>query len=77
MPGAAAAGIARAPSLASDRFYDGIHPEDRGRVREAIQRCLRDASTFTCDYRIVRDDGIRHVQTRGEAIPGPGGAFSS
>jgi PAS domain S-box-containing protein len=65
-------GIARAPSLSADQFYDGIHPEDRARVREEIQRCLRDASTFTCDYRIVRDDGVRHVQTRGEAISDPG-----
>jgi PAS domain S-box-containing protein len=66
-------GIARTPSLPADRFYDGIHPEDRERVREGFQRCLQDASGSTCDYRIVRGDGVRHVQTRGELVPGPDG----
>jgi PAS domain S-box-containing protein len=61
-------GIARAPALSAEQFYAGIHPEDRERVRAEIQRCLRDASTFTCDHRIVRADGVRHVQTRGETV---------
>jgi PAS domain S-box-containing protein len=61
-------GIARAAALSAEQFYDGIHPEDRERVREEIGRCLREASAFTCDYRVVRGDGVRQVQTRGEAV---------
>ncbi len=61
-------GLARTASLPAEQFYAGIHAEDRERVREEIRRGLREGAAFTCDYRIVRGDGVRHVQTRGEPV---------
>jgi PAS domain S-box-containing protein len=47
---------------------DRIHPDDRARVLEARTQSLRDGKPWTCDYRVVRDDGVRVVHARGEVV---------
>jgi two-component system cell cycle sensor histidine kinase/response regulator CckA len=46
-------------------FYAFVHPDDRERVRQAIDAATR-ASTFEVEFRVVRADGsVRHVLDRG------------
>jgi hypothetical protein len=46
-----------------------LHPEDRVRVQEALERAIRERTTFDLECRIVRPDGtvrdIRSVAHRG------------
>ena len=63
-------------SISGDTFRERIHPDDReaatGRPRHHLTEHLTDFST---DYRIRKADGQwLWVQSRGCAIPGPGGA---
>jgi formate hydrogenlyase transcriptional activator len=47
-----------------DRMYAGIHPEDRGRVKETYEAAQRNKVDFEAEYRVVRQDGsIRHLHT--------------
>ncbi len=47
-------------------FLDAVHPEDRPRATEAINRCLETGEAYNIDHRIVLPGGeIRHVQERG------------
>jgi diguanylate cyclase (GGDEF)-like protein/PAS domain S-box-containing protein len=50
--------------------YEAItHPEDRARVREAIERAVRERTRFAVDYRIIQRGGKeRWVQERGLGI---------
>lgn len=46
-----------------------LHPDDRLRVNEAIQKALREQSFFDHDERIVRSDGtVRVLHSRGRVI---------
>jgi PAS domain S-box-containing protein len=46
-----------------------VHPEDAGRLGEAIQRTLREGAEYQEEFRIVRPDGqVRWVGTRGRAF---------
>src|SRR5690606_12074751 len=57
-----------------EAFQSGIHPEDRQRVLETIQRAFENAESFTIEYRAVRPDGsIIWVEGRGTAQLGPDG----
>jgi PAS domain S-box-containing protein len=48
-------------------WNEGIHPEDRQRVRQTLQEQAA-ATGFVCEYRVVRPDGsVRHV--RDQALP--------
>jgi len=38
-------------------FFSFIHPADRERVREAIQKCLDEHSIYDIEHRIIRPDG--------------------
>ncbi len=43
-------------------FLDSLHPEDAGRVREALERVFSDDDEFDIEYKIIRaDGGIAHV----------------
>ena len=45
------------------------HPEDRRRVRDAIERAIKDRSRFAVEYRIIQRNGKeRWVQERGLGI---------
>jgi PAS domain S-box-containing protein len=51
-----------------------IHPDDRGRVKQAVAEATDHDEPFVLEYRIVRADGeVRWVLDRGQMIPGPGG----
>lgn len=62
--------------IAADEFdptRDGgerrVHPEDRARVSEAIQRALGERSELAIEYRVVRADGrLRVLRSRGEVV---------
>lgn len=46
-----------------------VHPEDRARVRAAIERALAERSAFTIEHRSVRADGrLRTLRSRGEVV---------
>jgi PAS domain S-box-containing protein len=51
-----------------------IHPEDRKRTIEEYEQIVRDKAEYAQDYRIVlRDGSVRHLQSIGHPVLGPGG----
>jgi PAS domain S-box-containing protein len=51
-----------------DRYVAAIHPEDRQRVMEKLNRAVATGEPYEADYRIVQADGsIRWVTSRGVA----------
>jgi C4-dicarboxylate-specific signal transduction histidine kinase len=53
----------KAPPLA--RAFRMVHPEDRTALRRAVESAIRNHAVFTCDYRLIRSDGVRHLQVVG------------
>ena len=53
-----------------DEWLDRVHPEDRGMVRSAAQRCFRTGKPYTIEYRVVRADNgeERWLQSHGSRI---------
>ena len=52
-----------------ERFTAILHPEDRERVRAAINACLYDGQRYRISYRTVSPQGeIRHVLATGRAV---------
>jgi PAS domain S-box-containing protein len=50
-------------------FAGMVHPEDRPRVEEAIERALRTGEPYTAEMRVVHPDGqVRWVFTHGQVI---------
>jgi PAS domain S-box-containing protein len=47
---------------------DRVHPEDRGRLREEVVRAIHDKRPWELEYRLVRPDGVRCIQARGEIL---------
>jgi PAS domain S-box-containing protein len=55
--------------LSDDFFNRHVHPEDRDRVRTAIEEGIREAHGWKFEYRIVRPDGaVRHIQSSSEVV---------
>ena len=53
--------------LTYESFFKVIHPEDRERVRQAVQKALQSGESLLCDYRVVLPDGsIRWLSARGQ-----------
>jgi PAS domain S-box-containing protein len=51
------------------QFIDLVHPEDRDRARQAIERAIHDCSEYSEELRIVRNDGaVRWIRDRGRVI---------
>ena len=49
-----------------EAFQRSIHPDDRSRVAQAVQRAVADREALEVTYRIVRDDGeIRWLEVHG------------
>jgi two-component system, chemotaxis family, CheB/CheR fusion protein len=58
----------------SDTFWNFVHPEDRVRVADALQSCLRDQESLDIDFRVVRGDGEEYyVTTRADVTRVLGG----
>ena len=54
------------PPLGFTDFQKLIHPEDRHRVRAAVEGAMASGEPYQVDYRIVRPDGaVRHINGRG------------
>jgi PAS domain S-box-containing protein len=50
-------------------FLDGVHPEDRAYVQQALDASLKGARPFDCVHRVVRPDGsMRFAHAQGEPI---------
>ncbi|XDE60886.1 PAS domain-containing protein [Arthrospira platensis BEA 1257B] len=45
-----------------------IHPDDRDNWLNQVERALATGKSYEIDHRIVRPDGIRYIQGRGEAV---------
>ncbi len=53
-----------------ESYFKVIHPEDRDRVHQDVQRALQSGEKLRCDYRIVLPDGsIRWILARGQRYP--------
>ena len=56
------------------RVLSSVHPEDRERVQAAVEAATSAGSTYECEYRIIRPDGvIVWITERGRAITGEDG----
>ena len=50
-------------------LVDVVHPDDRGRMRQAVAAALRDGTEYDLDYRVLRRNGvIGWVAMRGRAF---------
>jgi formate hydrogenlyase transcriptional activator len=53
-----------------ERFMENVHPDDRRRVREAFELCLKTPELVSLEYRILLPDGNEHwIAARGRSIP--------
>jgi PAS domain S-box-containing protein len=58
-----------------ENYLNSIHPEDRNKVNETVQRCYKSHLPFDFYHRIVRPDGeVRVLHARGEVIKDENGA---
>ena len=61
----------RDPSLGAPSFAEHLDlfvPEDMQRLRQAVERCVNDGTSYELELRAIRTDGeIRHCITQGEA----------
>ncbi|MET0101866.1 MAG: transporter substrate-binding domain-containing protein [Sedimenticola sp.] len=52
-----------------DSFLACIHPEDRDRVKEAVDCALHQHQPYIIEHRLLRPDGeVRYVQEQGEVV---------
>ena len=57
-----------------EMFFQSIHPDDRAKVREAVETAGREKTEFELDYRIVRPGGeIRDIHVVGHPVLSPSG----
>ena len=69
-------GLDPAPGVpsAEDYLRRLVHPQDRSRVREALEQSLATGTLHNIEYRIVRPDGtVRDVHSIAEPVHGPDG----
>ena len=67
-------GSGTAPTVAS--AFRMVHPEDRAALRRTVQSSIHDCTPFTCEYRLIRSDGVRHLHVVGRPMEGFGGLTS-
>jgi PAS domain S-box-containing protein len=69
-------GHARAPSVSLDSVFQRIHPEDRARVRQTLDRASSDGRDFDHGYRLRMPDGsIKHVHATAHAVTDTSGGI--
>ncbi|MEW6208441.1 MAG: PAS domain S-box protein [Acidobacteriota bacterium] len=49
-------------------FLDLVHPLDRPAVEEAARRAIRESAPFNLEFRIMLEDGLRWLASRGAAF---------
>ena len=53
-----------------EAFNSCLHPDDIGRVSDALQRAIATCGDYDAEYRVVRPDGtVRWIEARGHAFP--------
>ncbi len=53
-----------------DTFYARVHPEDRARVRDAVDRAISQGAHYDVEFRAVSPDGaFRWIHASGRAFP--------
>jgi PAS domain S-box-containing protein len=53
----------------SEKFWQLVHPEDLGRVKERVEREARDKKEYVDEYRIVLADGtVKHILDIGHPV---------
>jgi PAS domain S-box-containing protein len=56
-------------ALTAEGFFGMVHPDDRDRVRRAVEGTIRGEGPYDVEGRVVHPDGsIRYLQMRGEAV---------
>ncbi|NJN23056.1 MAG: response regulator [Leptolyngbya sp. RL_3_1] len=64
-------GLSPQAKVTINTFYDGLHPNDRGRLEQVLQTCLNPAygGSYTAEYRTIGlEDGIeRWILAKGQA----------
>jgi len=62
-------GITEGTPMTYGSFLDTIHPDDRDRVRSAVDQALADTTPFAVDHQVVTPDGrVRWLHSRGRVI---------
>src|SRR5262245_1771465 len=57
---AALFGLPPGTTLSYEGLLSTVHPDDRGAVKEAIQRALAGDSQYEVEYRVIWPDGTVH-----------------
>jgi signal transduction histidine kinase len=59
-------GLPAGTEISMERFRDTLHPEDRGRVQQAIRQAVDGTGEFSTDYRVVLPDAVvRWISAQG------------
>lgn len=67
-------GLDPATKVTLETFLSRVHPDDRSSVSEKVQKCIRDASDYEADFRLIREDGtIRHIHTLAHPVKNAAG----
>ncbi len=67
-------GLSREKEISFERFLETLHPDDRGAVRQAVERAMGGAGEFSTDYRVVLPEGkVRWLTARGKVEFNGGG----
>ncbi|WP_245452652.1 PAS domain S-box protein [Bradyrhizobium sp. C9] len=67
-------GFDRAPSIKHAAVLQRIHPDDRSRVQQTVDRVSLDGRDFEHGYRLLMPDGaIKYVHARAHAVTAPSG----
>ena len=62
-------GIADGTQMTYESFLDVVHPDDRDRMRRAVEQGLADARPFALDHRAFSPDGrVRWLHGRGRVV---------
>jgi PAS domain S-box-containing protein len=62
-------GYDKAPSIQHATVFQRVHPDDRARVEQTIDRASRDGKDFAHGYRLLMPDGsIKHVHATAHAV---------
>ena len=69
-------GYDKAPSVTLDKVFQRIHPDDRVRVRQTLDRASRDGKEYDHEYRLLLPDGsIKHVHATAHAVTDESGGI--
>jgi PAS domain S-box-containing protein len=70
-------GIPPGPHMTWQRMRELLHPDDRERAREAVERSIAEHNDYDIEYRLLRESGeLAWVLARGRAIYDPSGTVT-